>query len=171
MELAEKILTELKIALDGLSEVKLISLVKTISTSPRIFVAGFGRSGLMTKAFAMRLMHMGFTAYVVGEIITPGIRPDDLLVIGSGSGATESLIVMAEKAKSLGARIACITITKESRIANMADLVITIPAPTPKLKNETGFTSIQPMGSLFEQSLLLTLDMIIMLLMIECNKD
>jgi 6-phospho-3-hexuloisomerase len=171
MELAGKILTELKITLGGLSEAKLKSLVKAILTSQKIFVAGAGRSGLMTKAFAMRLMHMGFTAYVVGEIITPGIRPDDLLIIGSGSGSTESLTVMAEKAKSFGARIALISIIKDSRIGKLADLVITIPAPTPKLNNEHGFTSIQPMGSLFEQSLLLTLDMIIMLLMVESNKD
>ena len=48
----------------------------------RIFVAGEGRSGFSAKGFAMRLMHLGYTVYVVGETITPALREGDLLVGG-----------------------------------------------------------------------------------------
>ncbi|NLO77568.1 MAG: 6-phospho-3-hexuloisomerase, partial [Methanomicrobiales archaeon] len=37
----------------------------------RIYVMGAGRSGLVAKGFAMRLMHLGMHSYVVGETITP----------------------------------------------------------------------------------------------------
>jgi 6-phospho-3-hexuloisomerase len=168
---AENIIHEIKTALSGLSEKEIAKLVDIAAASPRIFLAGAGRSGLMIRSFAMRLMHLGFTAYVVGETTTPGITPDDLLLIGSGSGATESLVVMAEKAKLIGAKVALITILKESPLGNLADPVITVAAPTPKIKDDPGFRSIQPMGTLFEQSLLLTLDMIILFLMAARHQD
>jgi 6-phospho-3-hexuloisomerase len=77
---------------------------------------------------------------------------------------------MAQKAKSIGARLALITIDPQSPIGESADIVVAIPAPSPKIKRDTGFISIQPMGSLFEQSLLLTLDAVILMLMEKQNK-
>ena len=130
-----------------------------------ILVAGAGRSGFAVKAFAMRLMHMGFVAYVVGETVTPNLEADDLFVVGSGSGETGSLVNMAGQAKKIGAAVAVITIRPESSVGSIADVVIRIPAPTPKAEVDAGLTSIQPMGSLFEQSLLLFLDAVILRLM------
>ncbi|MGZ4892148.1 MAG: SIS domain-containing protein, partial [Halobacteriota archaeon] len=54
----------------------------------RLFVMGAGRSGLVVKGFAMRLMHLGFNVYVVGETVTPAVETDDLLIVISGSGET-----------------------------------------------------------------------------------
>ena len=72
--------------------------------SSRIFVAGAGRSGLCMRAFGMRLMHLGKTVYVVGETTTPSIAATDLLILGSGSGRTASLLAMAEQAQRRGAQ-------------------------------------------------------------------
>jgi 6-phospho-3-hexuloisomerase len=119
----------------------------------------------MIRAFAMRLMHMGFVSYVVKETVTPNIESGDLLLIGSGSGETRTLAVIAEKAKHCGAFLALITISPDSAIGRFADILVKIPAPSPKAKNSTEFASIQPMGSLFEQSLLVTLDAVILRLM------
>lgn len=146
-------------------------LVKMITEARRIFVAGAGRSGLMMKAFAMRLMHMGLDAYVVGEVVTPSIQKDDLLIIGSGSGETGSLAVMSKKAKSIGANLALVTIFPESTIGKSADIIVKIPAPTPKASQNSGRTSIQPMGNLFEQSLLLLMDSVAISLMNKLGKD
>ncbi|MFP3040931.1 6-phospho-3-hexuloisomerase [Treponema primitia] len=140
-------------------------LTDVILSSKRIFAAGAGRSGFMVKAFVMRLMHMGFESYMVGETITPNIGVGDILVIGSGSGETGSLVSMAQKAKKIGSTIALVSIFAESTIGKLADVIVKIPAPTPKINTDTGFKSIQPMGSLFEQSLLLTLDAVILRLM------
>lgn len=137
-----------------------------LTSAKRVFCAGAGRSGLAIRGFAMRLMHLGRTAYVVGEIATPSIAAGDVLVIGSGSGRTESLLAMANKAKKIGVRIVLVTIDPKSPIGTLADCVVQIPAPSPKAQNAVGAeSSIQPMGSLFEQSLLLVLDSLIVLLM------
>ena len=145
-------------------------LVDAIIDTQRIFVAGAGRSGLAMKSFAMRLMHLGFDTYVVGETVTPSITEKDVLLIGSGSGSTSSLVTSANKADAIGATICLITIDENSPIGQVAEVILTIPAPTPKIDRDLSFRSVQPMGSLFEQSLLLTLDAIILLLMERTGK-
>ena len=170
-EYGKAIVNELENTLSKLSDSRGEELVKAIENANRIFVAGAGRSGFAVKAFAMRLMHMGYHAYVVGETVTPNLKPDDLIVFGSGSGSTGSLVGMAKKAKAIGAKIALLSILEDSPIGELAGIIIRIPAPTPKIEQDTGFTSIQPMGSLFEQSLLLTLDAVILLLMERSDKD
>ncbi len=107
-------------------------LVELLSAAPRIYVVGAGRSGLVMRGFAMRLMHLGRCAFVVGEPITPALRSGDLLIAGSGSGATESLVVLCEKAKRLGATLALVTTARDSSIGRIADLIVEIPAETPK---------------------------------------
>ena len=145
-------------------------LADAIIDAQTVFVTGAGRSGLAMKSFAMRLMHMGFDTYVVGETVTPSITEKDVLLIGSGSGSTSSLVVSANKADAIGADICLITIDENSPIGKLAEVVLMIPAPSPKLDKNLGFRSVQPMGSLFEQSLLLTLDAIVLLLMGKTGK-
>lgn len=164
-EHAREVLKELDRALTAIAPQDAERLADLILGAERIFLAGAGRSGLAVKAFAMRLMHMGLAAHVVGETVTPGMGAADLLVIGSGSGATGSLVAMAEKARKLKGRLALVTIFPESPIGRLADVVVRIPAPTPKAGGEGEPTSIQPMGSLFEQSLLIFLDIIVLRLM------
>ena len=168
-ELQKQILTELDRTLSGIDSGSMDILQNLILSAKRVYIAGAGRSGLMARGFAMRLMHMGITAYVVGEIITPAIGKGDLLLIASGSGETASLVSMAKKARSLGAKLALVTIFPESTIGKMADASLKIPAPTPKSSLENSAASIQPMGSLFEQSLMLTLDTLVMMLMEKLN--
>ena len=143
-----------------------LRLLDEIGDAKRVFAAAAGRSGFSIRGFAMRLMHMGRAVHVVGEVTTPSIGAGDLLLIGSGSGATASLVNMAAKAKSLGARIALITIDPGSPIGEMADTVVKIPAPSPKAKNTANAVeSVQPLGSLFEQSLGVLLDSMVIMLM------
>ena len=171
-EYAQAVIAELDRALSAILPQEAERLTNLILGAKRVFVAGAGRSGLAMKAFAMRLMHLGLATYVVGETATPGLSADDLLVIGSGSGATASLVAMAEKAKTLGANLAVVTIFPNSRIGQLADAVVRIPAPTPKADGgEDQFISVQPMGSLFEQTLLIFLDIIVMRLMEEMTID
>ncbi len=145
-------------------------LVDAIMDAQTVFVAGAGRSGLAMKSFAMRSMHIGFDTYVVGETVTPSITDKDVLLIGSGSGSTSSLVTSANKAEAIGATICLVTIDENSPIGKLADVILTLPAPSPKVNKDLGFRSVQPMGSLFEQSLLLTLDAIILLLMEKTGK-
>jgi len=159
-----EVLKELCSALPAISEDEIESFVRLILSANRIFLSGAGRSRLAVMAFCMRLMHMGFTAHMAGDVTTPNIEPGDLLVIGSGSGETSTLSCHATKAKDIGASLALITISPQSSIGRLADVVVKIHAPSPKAV-KTDFESIQPMGSLFEQSLFLLLDVVVLLLM------
>lgn len=113
-EYVTEILNELHRSAAYISDEEADQLADHILSSNQIFTAGAGRSGLMAKSFAMRLMHMGFNAHIVGEILTPPLRKGDLVIIGSGSGETKSLIHTAAKANSLDGVVAALTINPES---------------------------------------------------------
>ncbi|WP_144697950.1 6-phospho-3-hexuloisomerase [Fictibacillus phosphorivorans] len=155
------VLEELSQTVRLISDEETENLVDRILESKKIFVAGAGRSGFMGKSFVMRMMHMGIDAYVVGETVTASLEKDDLLIIGSGSGETKTLVAIAEKAKSLGGTVAAITISPESTIGELADITVRLPGIT-KDQSEGDFKTIQPMGSLFEQTMLLIYDAIIL---------
>ena len=163
----EQILGEVLTCVRQVSAESLTQAEMLMETAPRIFVAGAGRSSLCMRAFAMRLMHLGKTVYVVGETITPSISTADLLILGSGSGRTTGLLAMAEKARNQGAQIMLFTTDATSPLAELADYRIVIPAPS--LWTTEG--SLQPMGSLFEQSLLILCDSLILKLMQRTGVD
>ncbi|MGO4545207.1 6-phospho-3-hexuloisomerase [Paenibacillus sp. 2TAB23] len=158
------ILKELQQAAAQLDQGQLAYLAEAVSSAGRVFVAGAGRSGLMMRAFAMRLMHMGHDVYVVGETVTRSLGKGDLLLIGSGSGETKSLVPMAEKAQALGAVVGALTLAPESTIGGIADFVVKLPG-APKDQSEHEASTVQPMGSLFEQILLIVGDAVILSLM------
>ncbi|KHF40175.1 6-phospho-3-hexuloisomerase [Halalkalibacter okhensis] len=167
-EYTQEILKELQRTADQIVDTEVEKLVNGILEANKIFVAGAGRSGFMAKSFAMRMMHVGLDPYVVGETVTPNLEEGDIFIVGSGSGETQSLVSMAEKARSLRATVAAVTISPDSTIGRLADITIQIPAQA-KSGEITGNHTIQPMGSLFEQSLLLLYDAVILRVMEKNN--
>ena len=93
----------------------------------RIYVMGAGRSGLVAKALAMRLMHLGFSSYVVGETITPAMTAGDMLIAMSGSGKTRTVLDIAETAKQQSGRVCLITASLSSPLRDKADCIVLIP--------------------------------------------
>jgi 6-phospho-3-hexuloisomerase len=159
----EQILTEVAACVRQVSADSLIRAGELMESSPRVFVAGAGRSGLCMRALALRLMHLGKTVYVVGETSTPKITGADLLVLGSGSGRTAGLLTLAGEAKRLGAKILLFTTDTTSPLAELADLRVNIPAPSlNEAEDVRSRLSIQPLGTLFEQSLLILCDSLIL---------
>ena len=130
--------------------------LSAVTTHKRIFIYGAGRSGLMMKAFAMRLAQAGFTVYVVGETITPAIQEKDILILASASGKTASVLNYAKAAKERGATVYAITSSSDSALATISDLNVFIPTPTKDSKDSKSI-----MGTLFEQSVLLFCDAVI----------
>lgn len=168
---AVAIAQELEDVLGGVNPAEAEALSRSIRAARAVFVAGAGRSALMMKAFAMRLMQIGLRVYVVGEVVTPAIGEGDLLVIGSGSGETGGLALNAQKAKKAGATLALITTNPASTIGKLADTIVCVPVGTEKVKGGSGRPSIQPGGSAFEQSLLLLGDAVVLELMAAMPKD
>lgn len=157
---------ELTKCLSAVAPSSIEEAIDEITKSVRVFLAGAGRSGLAIRAGAMRLMQLGKTVHVVGEVTAPPITDKDLLLVGSGSGRTETLLATARKAKQEHARLLVITIDRESPIARVADHVVEIPAPAPKVvSSKEPAKSIQPLGNLFEQGLLILLDVIVTMMM------
>jgi 6-phospho-3-hexuloisomerase len=134
------------------------AIIPLIQHAERIFVVGAGRTGLALKAAAMRLMHLGLTVFVVGETTTPAIKAGDLLLAGSGSGTTSTIVKAAEKAKAAGAQVVAISTTTDSPLAALATQVVVLPAA--QKQDHGGTISQQYAGSLFEQSVLLLTDAI-----------
>lgn len=160
------VLGELATLYGRLKEAEVDRLVEALMGEGSLFVAGAGRSGLLLRCFTMRLMHMGKKVYMIGDVTTPSAQRGDMLLVGSGSGETGSLVMMAKKAKAMGVTVALVTSNPASTIAEMADIVVTLPGPTPKNVGEVdSAASVQPMGSLFEQGMFLMMDSVVMELM------
>ncbi|ORA28687.1 6-phospho-3-hexuloisomerase [Mycobacterium aquaticum] len=126
-------------------------LARHLVRGGRVFVAGAGRSGLVLRMAAMRLMHFGLNVHVAGDTTTPAIADGDLLLVASGSGTTSGVVKSAQTAKKAGARIAAFTTDPNSPLAGLADALVIIPAAQ---KTDHGsHISRQYAGSLFEQVL------------------
>jgi 6-phospho-3-hexuloisomerase len=150
MNECDSIIGEIQAVLGKIDYPALKELAPILGKGKRIFVVGEGRSGLMAKSFAMRLMHLGASVYVVGETITPSIEAGDVLVAVSGSGTTKSVLFVAEKANKLGIHVIAVTTNPESELAGVAANVLHVPAAT-KYRHEGEAFSMQPLGSLFDQ--------------------
>jgi len=148
---------------------------KAILSANRIYVMGAGRSGLVAKAFAMRLMHLGFTSFVVGETITPAIEKNDMLIVFSGSGNTRSIADVAQTAKGLGATVGLITSNKESTIGQIADTIVVIESQRDAVTDESHeydirqmmgeHKSFAPLGTIFETTSMVFSDALVSHLM------
>lgn len=170
-------------SLDLLDEGSVEGFVKLLESAyregRRVFVVGVGRSGLVGRAFAMRLMHLGFSAYVVGETVTPAAGEGDVLVAISGSGRSAAVVAVAEVAKNLGVRVVALTSYPDSALAKLADMVVVIPGRT-KVSHEDRWEVRQllglheplaPLGTQFELVAQVFLDSVVSELMARLGKD
>lgn len=162
LEYVDKVIEELKKVLIEVNKKEIDDFIDEILKAKKIQVFGMGRVGFSMRAFAMRLMHLGFFTTFVYETTTPNIGEGDLLIEGCAcTSICKEVIKLAKKAK---ARVAVITAHPESEIAKMADLTIKLKGQV--LEGGKGeILSIQPMATLFEQSLFIFLDLIVLLLM------
>jgi len=150
-----------KFYIDNEYKEMLKSLVDKIIKANKIFVFGVGRSGYIGRCFAMRLMHLGFKSYFVGETIAPSYEEDDLLILISGSGRTASVLTVAKKAKNINNNIVAI-VCECGDVVEFAEL--TIPLEVKKSKY-------LPMGTTFEETALIFLDLVIAEIMKRLNLD
>ena len=175
----EKLAQKIQEQLRAIDQKSIDQFVESLINAKRIFIVGAGRSGLVAKAFGMRLMHLGGTVYVVGEVITPAINKDDLLIVVSGSGQTLSPVVAATIAKEKGVRIVGITSNPDSDIGKLSDVVVQIKgrrSEDAKRDHEarqlTGdHEPLVPLGTLFELATMVFLDSIIEELMLRYKKS
>ncbi len=154
-------------------------LVDVYNRKAKVLIMGAGRSGLVGRAFGMRLMHLGYNVYILGETIVPSIGRGDAVVAISGSGRTQLIVTAAETAKKVGAKVVAITSYRDSPLGRLADVVVVIPGRT-KLAAEVDYFARQilgiheplaPLGTLFEDTALIFLDGVIVELMHRLGKS
>ncbi len=169
-ELVDAMLADVGRTLRQVDADEVEALGAALLSAERVFLAGKGRTGLQMRAFAMRLMHLGLRAHVVDDVTTPALGAGDLLLIGSSSGRTGSLLRYVETVGAAGARLATLTGNLESPIAAAADCRVYIPATNFKAGGRAG-ESVLVMGSLFEHCLGLLCDLLIIRLKAALNVD
>ncbi len=163
--------------IDRIDEEQVEMMIECITNSESTFIVGSGRSELVGKAFAMRLMHLGFRVYVVGDVTTPALTDKDCLVAISGSGETKTVAIAAKTAKEVGTKVVGVTTDAKSTVGQNADVVVNIESKSKVpwkyytshvLKGN--YDDLTPMGTLFEDSTLLFLDGLIAAFMVRLGK-
>lgn len=164
------ILSELQQNTMKIDDVQAAQFIEQIKNAKHIFLQGAGRSGIAIRGLANRLLHLGFSVSVVGEISSPHTKPGDLLIIGSGSGETGSLVSLAQKAVACGVDVALITMKADSTIGKLAKSVLVLPGTVKEDNDREKGTFSQPMGSAFEQLCFITYDAIVLELMTQLGE-
>ncbi len=165
------ILGKIKEVTDRISLKDFGRFINLIVKAPRIYIIGAGRSGLVAKAFGMRLVHLKKKVFIVGETITPAMRKGDVLIAVSGSGKTTWVVETAKASKALNGKVAAVTWDSQSELAKLADTTILIPSEAIP-REVTGYTTrelmgvpLPPLGSLFEISTLIFFEACVLELM------
>ncbi|MCQ2976625.1 MAG: 6-phospho-3-hexuloisomerase [archaeon] len=173
-ESIDAIIGNIREAEELLTEEDINNFLDVLRKSKSIFVTGAGRSGLVSKAFAMRLMHLGFSAYVVGETISPAITSGDCILAISGSGETSNIVSAAKISKELGAYVLAVTSYPESTLGKLADGKVLVKGRTKlevddedylKRQISGNYTLLTPLGTAFELTSLVFLDALVSELM------
>lgn len=168
-QLHKTILAEHQAVFEKLDEKLVRDFIDTVKNSPRIFLIGVGREGLATRAFAMRLMHMGKEIHWIWDDTTPAINPGDLLIATLGDGQIGHINYVCQRAKEAGAKLYVVTGSPSGHTARtLADKVLFLPAAVYR-GSDPVVPSAQPMGNLFEQCLFVLFDMIIMMMVDESD--
>jgi 6-phospho-3-hexuloisomerase len=141
----------------------------------KIFIVGMGRSGFVGRAFALRLMNLGFNVYFLGETITPAAGKGDVLIAISGTGSTKMVLTASSAAKDINATVVAITSFPKSPLGKMADHVVLIKGRTKEgSPREDDYLARQiigerepltPLGSIFENNCMVFLDSLVVELM------
>ncbi len=179
---AEEILSGAEKAMSELDMNRVEKFIQMImdSRERKIFVVGVGRSGFVGRAFALRLMNLGFNVYFLGETITPAAGEEDLIIAISGSGATKFALTASATAKEIGAKVAAVTSYPQSPLGDLADIIVSIGGRTklgwPKEEEYLARQllgereTLSPLGSIFENNCMVFLDSLVVELMHRLGK-
>lgn len=157
------------------SDLLLNNIINTKSESSKIYIYGIGRSGFVGKAFAMRLMHLGFKSHFIGEATCPAVSNNDLLIVVSGSGETYSIVNLLNKINKINnklelkgknkIKIISITHNNNCTLKELSDFIVNLAIDESDKTENKCF----PMGTLFEEIAFIYLDTIIYNLMEKLN--
>lgn len=142
-------------------------MVNSILSARKIFLYGVGRSGLVAKAFAIRLVQLGLNVFFIGESNTPMVEEDSAVLIISNTGQTMSAVQTANITRRIGAKVFAITSNPHSKLAQAASMHIRIAGNVPSDEERMKYA---PLGTIFEEASALLLDAVVTVLMRRLNE-
>ncbi|MFP3871402.1 MAG: SIS domain-containing protein [Candidatus Natronoplasma sp.] len=164
----DHILDTIKDSLNTADFKKVSLAVDLISTSNNIFVYGSGRSGLVGRTFAMRLMQLGLNSYFIGETTTPAVKEEDCVILVSKTGETQTAIqtarIVSERVPD--ADIIILSASPDSSLVEYGDLNLIID-----LQDGMEDNVLAPLGTVFEDTAMIFLDGIVAVLMQHLDED
>jgi 6-phospho-3-hexuloisomerase len=160
--MASQAFNELGAVFDALSATASEILIAEIERAGRICLYGVGREGLMMRAFAMRLFHLGLDVHIVGDMTTPPVAAGDVLIVSAGPGEFSTVMGLIGVARDAGARTVVVTAQPDGAAAKQADAVVHLPAQT--MADDQGSQGILPMGTVYEAAQLLFFEFIVITL-------
>lgn len=161
-DIAETLLNELRPGLSPKVLAQIPPLSEMLAQAGRIACHGVGREGLMMRALAMRLFHLGCDAHVVGDMTTPPLGEGDVLLVSAGPGDFATIAALVGIAKDAGAKVACLTAEPDGSVPKAADLAVHLPAQTMASDQGEAVSSVLPMGSLYEALMFLFCELLVL---------
>jgi 6-phospho-3-hexuloisomerase len=109
---------------------------------------GAGRMGYSLRAFIMRLTHMGYPAFMIGDTGVPRVTASTVVIVSSSSGETPTNVLYAKQARQHGGVIFALTSDSKSKVAEIASYHLAYGK----------INSMQPMKTAYEQFTYLLFD-------------
>lgn len=166
MDALEFLMERCREALSEITDKEKEYLIDCIASADRIFIFGVGRSGLVGQTFAIRLVQLGLQVSFVGDMTTPILGKNDLLILVSNTGSTMSVVTTAKIARRIGTKVISITANRKSDLAENSDTVIPV-CP----KNDRSTSILAPLGTVFEDATMLFFDTLVPNLMHKLGSD
>lgn len=162
---AQPVLDEIGDVFARMDAAWIADLAGEILGARRILCHSAGRTGLVLRAFVMRLVHLGREAHMVGDVTAPPIGPGDLLLVNAATGDLPSAVAHLGSAARAGARRVVLTAATTGAARDGADRVFILPAQTMLDDIGAGRRSALPMGSQYELALLVATELVVLELM------
>ena len=153
-------MAELAEAASRVDESTLEPVVRAICSARRTMLYGCGREGLMMRALAMRLHHLGLEVCMQGDMTAFPLGPQDLFLCSAGPGSLSTASALCRIARAADARVLVVTAEPEGETSTLADELLVIPAQT--MARDVGNPSVLPMGSLFEGAMFVVFEVLVL---------
>lgn len=135
-------------------------VARAIAGAERVMLYGCGREGLMMRALAMRLHHLGLRVCMQGDMSAFPLGPGDLFLCAAGPGELATASALCRVARDAGARVLVVTAEPDGPTSVLADELLVIPAQT--MASDVGSDAVLPMGSLFEGAMFLVFETLVL---------
>lgn len=152
-----------------MDDVALHPTVQAILAADGVMLFGCGREGLMMRALAMRLHHLGLKVCMQGDMEAFPLGPGDLFLCAAGPGELPTASALCGVARDAEANVVVVTAEPDGATAAFADALLVIPAQT--MATDVGSESVLPMGSLFEGAMFVVFEALVLRLREELGEN